>query len=81
MSQHEEAPEIQLVVKRFQALMKQNGLTAYELSMRSGVDQSVISRILKKGRREFTVITLLKLIDGLDITPAAFFDGWDRGAV
>lgn len=44
----------------------------YKLSLNSGISNSVLLRV-EKGEREPKVNTLLKIIDGLDISPAEFF--------
>lgn len=58
----------QLITK----LREEKGLSKYELGLRSGLDSSVIRRI-ETGERKPYVETLLKIIDGFDMTPENFF--------
>ena len=58
----------QLITK----IRKEKKLTIYKLALKSCVDKSVIRRI-EIGEREAYCSTLLKIIDGLDMTPAQFF--------
>ncbi len=44
----------------------------YRLSLNSGISNSVLMRI-EKGEREPKINTLLKIIDGLELSPAKFF--------
>jgi len=53
-------------------LRKAQGLSMYKLSLKSGVSNSVLMRV-EKGEREPKINTLLKIIDGLDMSPASFF--------
>ncbi len=58
--------------KRITKLRKAKGLSMYALSLNSGISNSVLMRI-EKGEREPKINTLLKIIDGLEISPADFF--------
>jgi len=57
-------------------LRKAKGLSMYALSLSSGISNSVLMRI-EKGEREPKINTLLKIIDGLEISPALFFCEFD----
>lgn len=46
--------------------------SSYKLALNSGIYNSVLIRI-EKGEREAKINTLLKIIEGLEITPAEFF--------
>ena len=53
-------------------LRTEKGWSAYQLSLASGISNSVLTR-LEKGEREPMLNTLLKVIEGLDLSPAEFF--------
>ena len=58
--------------KHITSLRKSKKYSMYKLSLNSGISNSVLMRI-EKGQREPRINTLLKIIDGLEITPAEFF--------
>lgn len=58
--------------KRITRIRKSKGLSMYKLSLNSGISNSVLMRI-EKGEREPKVNTLLKIINGLEMSPADFF--------
>lgn len=60
------------VGKHITRLRKARGWSMYKLSLNSGISNSVLMRV-EKGEREPKVNTLLKIIDGLDMSPAEFF--------
>lgn len=62
------------VRQRLYALMATKGLTINGLSMLAGVTQSTANDFLKGTSSNIGIITLKKLIDGLDITITEFFD-------
>ena len=53
-------------------LRKAKGWSSYKLALNSGVSNSVLTRI-EKGEREPKINTLLRIIEGLELNPAAFF--------
>lgn len=53
-------------------LRKARGQSMYKLSLNSGISNSVLMRV-EKGHREPKINTLLKIIDGLELSPADFF--------
>lgn len=57
---------------RIAFLRRQRKLTQTELAQRSGIPQASISNI-EKGKRDFTVWTLVKLCQALGIDPAECF--------
>ena len=63
--------------KRITKLRKAKGFSMYKLSLNSGISNSVLMRV-EKGKREPKINTLLKIIDGLDMSPAEFFRHFDR---
>ena len=58
--------------KHITKLRKAKGLSMYRLSLNSGICNSVLMRI-EKGEREPKLNTLLKITDGLEMSPAKFF--------
>jgi len=58
--------------ERVTKIRKSKGLSMYKLSLNSGISNSVLMRV-EKGEREPKINTLLKIIDGLEMTPAEFF--------
>jgi transcriptional regulator with XRE-family HTH domain len=58
--------------KRVSKLRENKGWSSYKLSLSSGIANSVLTRI-EKGEREPKVNTLLKIIEGLEMTPSEFF--------
>lgn len=63
------------IAKKIIQIMQEKKLTAYQLSLTSGVDRAALSRILK-GNSGLTVTTLFKILDGLEISPENFFKGF-----
>ncbi|MDR1113659.1 MAG: helix-turn-helix domain-containing protein [Candidatus Margulisbacteria bacterium] len=51
-------------------------LSIYQLAYKAGLRESVIMRI-EKGQREPRLNTLLKIIEGLELTPARFWRVFD----
>ena len=74
MAEHPDRDLLAPIIRRIEKLLTDKNLTAYQLSIRSGVDRAAISRILN-GESGLTVSTLLKLIDGLDVSYDEFFKG------
>ncbi|HAN21178.1 MAG TPA: hypothetical protein DCP51_05825 [Clostridiales bacterium] len=58
--------------KHIVELRKLRNISAYKLSLDSCISNSVLIRI-EKGEREAKINTLLKIIEGLGISPAEFF--------
>ena len=53
-------------------LRKAKDMSMYKLSLNSGISNSVLMRV-EKGHREPKTNTLLRIIDGLGLSPAEFF--------
>lgn len=62
------------VRQRLYELMAMQGLTINGLSMQAGVTQSTANDFLKGTSSNIGIVTLKKLIDGLDMTITEFFD-------
>ena len=58
--------------KQITAIRKKKGWSSYQLSLNSGISNSVLIRI-EKSEREAKLNTLLKIIEGLELSPAEFF--------
>ncbi|MFC1482791.1 helix-turn-helix domain-containing protein [Candidatus Margulisiibacteriota bacterium] len=59
--------------KRITKLRKNKKMSMYQLSLASGISNSVLMRV-EKGEREPRINTLLKIIGGLGISPKDFFN-------
>jgi len=57
---------------RITQIRKQKNMSMYALAMNSGLDDTIILRS-ENGEREPKIGTLLKIIDGLEISPSEFF--------
>ncbi len=53
-------------------IRKNKGWSMYKLALHSGISNSVLMRI-EKGQREPKINTLLRIIDGLAMSPSDFF--------
>ena len=60
------------IAEHITKLRKAKGISAYRLALDSGINKSILIRIENK-EREPVLSTLLKIIDGLEMTPAQFF--------
>ena len=61
------------VVRRFQALCREQGIKFNELATRSGVTPSTVYSMMDGARRDVSIVTIKKLCDGLGITLGTFF--------
>ena len=61
------------VVARFLEILRQRGMKANELAIRSGVTPSSVYSMLDSRRKEVSVNLVKKLCDGLDISIGEFF--------
>ena len=55
-------------------LCKERGITVNKLATDSGVTQSTVNEIVNGVTKNFGIVTLKKLVDGLNITITEFFD-------
>lgn len=62
------------VVLRLNELCRERGITVNRLATLSAVTQSTVNDFLKGKTKNIGIVTLKKLIDGLDMTITAFFD-------
>ena len=63
------------IVKHITKLRKAKGWSSYQLAISSGVYNSSLIRI-EKFEREPKLSTVLKLIQGLGMSPREFFEGF-----
>ena len=68
---------LEQVQQRLRTLREKKGVSVYQLGLDSGVDNSVIFR-LESGHRRPTLITILKLLSGLGVTPSEFFRPFEQ---
>lgn len=57
-------------------LREEKGYSTYRLAIESGVSSGVIGRV-EKGEREPKINTILRILNGLEITPSNFFSNLD----
>ena len=62
-----------IVVKRFQDIIKERNVKINELANISGVTPSTAYSMMDKTRRDVSIVTIKKLCDGLGITLGEFF--------
>lgn len=60
------------IINRIRQLCERKQMSMYALSKRSGISQSSLSNLMKRGSTP-SFFTLAKICDGLDITLAQFF--------
>ena len=61
------------VVKRFQSICSQRGITPNELANISGVTPSTVYSLFDNRRGQVSITTIKILCDGLDMTLGEFF--------
>lgn len=59
---------------RINELLKENNLTAYKLSYRAGISNSIISDCKRGKVKEPTISSIIHICEGLDIQLKDFFD-------
>ena len=62
------------VVLRLEALCRERGITVNRLATLSAVTQSTVNDLMRGTTQNVGIVTLKKLVDGLDITITEFFD-------
>lgn len=61
------------VVCRVRQLCKEKGMNPNTLAVSAGVTPSTVYSMLDGNRKDLSIITLKKIIDGLDVTLGEFF--------
>ena len=59
---------------RIQELLTEKNMTAYKLSYRAGISNSIISDCKRGKVKELTISSLIHICEGLDIDLKNFFD-------
>ena len=62
------------VAERLNSLCEERGITINRLATLSAVTQSTVSDFMRGNTQNIGIITLKKLIDGLDVSITEFFD-------
>ena len=62
------------VAERLNSLCEERGITINRLATLSAVTQSTVSDFMRGSNQNIGIITLKKLIDGLDLSITEFFD-------
>jgi len=68
----DESYTIKDIGKRITKLRKSKGMSVYQLQMKADVNRTII-KDTEEGRNRVRIDTLLKIIDGLAVSPAEFF--------
>jgi len=64
--------QLHYVIDKIKVIRKKKGISQMELSLRSNLSQSFIANI-EKGKKQPSVITLIRIADALDVNPQEFF--------
>jgi transcriptional regulator with XRE-family HTH domain len=63
---------LQFVIDKIKSIRIKKGISQMELSLRSNLSQSFIANI-EKGKKQPSVITLIRIADALEVNPQDFF--------
>jgi transcriptional regulator with XRE-family HTH domain len=64
--------QLQYIIDRIKSTRVQKGISQMELSLRSNLSQSFVANI-EKGKKQPSVLTLIKIADALEVNPQDFF--------
>jgi len=64
--------QLQYIIYKIKAIRIKNGVSQMELSLRSNLSQSFIAN-LEKGKKQPSVLTLIRIADALKVNPQVFF--------
>jgi len=64
--------QLQFIIDKIKAIRVKNGVSQMELSLRSNLTQSFIAN-LEKGKKQPSVLTLIRIADALKVNPQDFF--------
>jgi transcriptional regulator with XRE-family HTH domain len=67
--------QMRYVITQIKKIRTQKGISQMELSLRSELSQSFLAN-LEKGKKAPSVLTILKIADGLEVNPKDFF--WEN---
>jgi transcriptional regulator with XRE-family HTH domain len=63
---------LEFVIDKIKSIRAKKGISQMELSLRSNLSQSFIANI-EKGKKQPSVITLIRIADALEVNPQDFF--------
>jgi transcriptional regulator with XRE-family HTH domain len=66
------ADDLQYVIHQIKKLRIQHGISQIELSLRANISQSFLAN-LEKGKKQPSVLTLIKIAAALEVHPKEFF--------
>jgi len=64
--------QLQYIINKIKEIRIKNGISQMELSLRSNLSQSFIAN-LEKGKKQPSVLTLIRIAEALDVNPHEFF--------
>jgi len=64
--------QLRYIINRIKAIRTRNGVSQMDLSLRSNLSQSFIAN-LEKGKKQPSVLTLIRIADALNVSPQDFF--------
>ena len=64
--------KLQFIIAKIKSIRIKKGVSQMELSLRSNLSQSFIANI-EKGKKQPSVLTLMKIADALEVNPQDFF--------
>jgi len=64
--------QLQYIIDRIKAIRVKKGISQMDLSLRSNLSQSFIAN-LEKGKKQPSVLTLIRIADALNVNPQDFF--------
>ena len=64
--------QLQYIIKKIKIIRIRQGVSQMELSLRSNLSQSFIAN-LEKGKKQPSVLTLIRIADALNVNPQEFF--------
>ena len=67
-----EAIQLKFVIDKIREIRKQKSVSQLELSVESNLSQSFLASV-EKGKKQPSVLTLLRIANALDVSPRRFF--------
>jgi len=64
--------QLQYIIDRIKTIRTKKGVSQMDLSLRSNLSQSFIAN-LEKGKKQPSVLTLIRIADALNVNPQEFF--------
>lgn len=64
--------QLQYIIDNIKSTRIKKGISQMELSLRSNLSQSFVANI-EKGKKQPSVLTLIKIADALEVNPQDFF--------